>query len=124
MKNKAKQVKTLNILGYMYRVLRSKTMYDMRECRVEQCEIVVNTRIKDQQLLSTTIHESLHAIDHHMQIGLKETQVLKLETALFQFLTSNGVDLSPLVEIERPVIHMINIGKTMEEMMRETDGRH
>lgn len=37
----------------------------------------------------TLIHEPLHAIDHDMQLGLKEKQVHRLASALYQFMRAN-----------------------------------
>ena len=46
---------------------------------------------------STTLHEVLEAIDWRLDLKLKHETIMRLEAGLYQVLTQNGVDLSPLL---------------------------
>ncbi|HNU72888.1 MAG TPA: hypothetical protein PKL48_14390 [Thermodesulfobacteriota bacterium] len=46
---------------------------------------------------STTLHEVLEALNWRLNLDLKHETIMRLEAGLYQVLTQNGVDLSPLL---------------------------
>lgn len=95
---------TLKVLGYIYTVFKRtdrEGFGDMGHCRPERLSLDILEHLDPQQSRSTLLHEILHALDHHLQMNLDESQVRQLETGLMTLLLDNGVDLSPLLgEIE------------------------
>lgn len=95
---------TVKVLGYTYDIKLVDEAFEMRasghthsgkqliRIAMDQC---------DEGKLTTLIHEVLEAIIYHQQIKLVggEEDVMRLEAGLFSFLTSNGLDLSPLEEL-------------------------
>lgn len=60
------------------------------ECRWNPPQIVAKAGQSDKEIFSTILHESIHALDFEEDIGLTETQVLKLERGLLRMLKLNG----------------------------------
>lgn len=90
---------SLKILGYTYRV----------ECESNQAalgaagRVLITTQLiqiandlAPQIAQSTLLHEIIEAIDYHLALELPHHQIMILETALYQVLVDNGIDLSPL----------------------------
>ena len=50
-----------------------------------------------QQQLSVLLHELLEAICHHLDLEFEHSALRGLEAGLFEALTANGVDLTPLM---------------------------
>ena len=44
------------------------------------------------------LHEIIEAINYHLELEMEHNVRMGLEAALFQVLTANGVDLSPLTK--------------------------
>ena len=60
------------------------------ECRPDSKQIVLYTGQTPTQLLSTFIHETIHAINFETPgLNITENQTLKLEKALLRFLRLN-----------------------------------
>jgi hypothetical protein len=90
---------TLNILGYEYDVIREKTVEELGFCGQIDSNgqlIHIATDMTIQQLVSTILHEILEALNYHMCLGLDHDTVSRLETGLYQTLTSNGVNIDLL----------------------------
>lgn len=51
--------------------------------------IFLNEKLTNKESDMTLLHEIVHALDFEYKIGLTEKQVLKLESALYYFLTKN-----------------------------------
>ncbi len=64
------------------------------ECRPDNKQIIIKSSLTDKEKLSCFIHESIHAVNFEYEIGLTETQVLKLETAIMKV-----ADLNKLFEL-------------------------
>ena len=58
--------------------------------------IVVDVECAPQYVEDTVMHEALHAMDFHLNLGLSEHKIKLLETGLASFLRDNGVSLKPL----------------------------
>ena len=87
----------VNILGYEYKIKPKKMKRALGKFKFSKLEIVIDTKQNDQQKESTVLHEMVHAISAHLKLDLSEEVVTRLETGLYQSLTNNGVDLSPLI---------------------------
>lgn len=48
--------------------------------------------------ISTLIHETLEQLNDQLEIGLEHRQITALEAGLYQVLTDNGIDLTPLLK--------------------------
>lgn len=66
-------------------ILWSDGLSDTREQRLHGItefhpeKIIINSDQTDKEAVMTMFHEFVHALDHHNEIGLTETQVMKLE---------------------------------------------
>lgn len=90
----------LNILGYDYNLslaLPLDGLGPFGRLNAKGQIIQVANDLHPQQALSTVVHEIIEAIDFHTNLKLEQSQISTLETGLFQALTANGVDLSPLL---------------------------
>lgn len=61
------------------------------EMRPVEKQIIIKNGQSQTELVKTTIHEIIHAISDENDIGLTETQVRKLENAVYRVLRLNGV---------------------------------
>lgn len=83
-------------------------------------------RCDGRQMIAALLHETIHAIDEDMLIGLKERQVVRLANGLTAFLLANGL-LDPSVleqpaeegAVKLPTGHELKEG---EEKERPQDG--
>lgn len=90
----------MKILGYVYEIeLGSDTdrMGAYGRCMHGQQVIQVANDLKREQEDSTILHEIIEALKYHLGIKLEHGHVMALEAGLYQALTENGVDLSPLL---------------------------
>ena len=90
----------MKILGYNYKLnyKAKKDMYNLGACEGTLLKIDIRKKQSPQQTQSTVLHEMIHALSYHLHLELDEKQVMGLESGLYQALTDNGVDLSPLVK--------------------------
>lgn len=88
----------MNILGYDYelRWLDEDVNGESGTCRVCTQVIGITRRDHPQQRISTILHEIVEAINTQLDLGLTHTQISAVENGMFQTLTKNGVDLTPL----------------------------
>lgn len=95
---------TLKILGYHFTIENtndSDTMGSYGRTNFDKQIIQVASEIKDEQKISTIIHEIIEVLNYHMEFNLDHNVIMSLEAGLFQSLTDNGVDLLPLIKNER-----------------------
>lgn len=59
--------------------------------------IQIAENLAPQQRVMTVLHEILEAVDYCLGLELRHNAKMALEAALYQVLTANGVNLSPLV---------------------------
>jgi len=90
----------MKILGYNYKMnyKSKKDMYYLGENKSISLQINIRKKQSSQQTQSTVLHEMIHALSYHLKLDLEERQVMALEAGLYQCLTENGVDLSPLTK--------------------------
>lgn len=90
----------MKILGYNYKMnyKAKKNMYHLGENKSTSLQMNIRKKQSPQQTESTILHEMIHALSYHLKLDLEERQVMSLEAGLYQALTENGVDLSPLTK--------------------------
>jgi len=94
-------MKIMKILGYKYAVKRDIAANNSSwsaACNSKKMEIIlpVDTE-RDQNMASAIIHETIEALDYHLELDLPHRAIMALEAGLYQVLVDNGVDLSPLL---------------------------
>ena len=93
-------MKTLNILGYTYKVDLSKPLSLMKGnigyCDFNRKLLRVANDVDDDVSNSTLLHEIIEAINYHLEIELEERQVKQLEVGLHQVLKDSGFKLELL----------------------------
>ena len=96
----------MNILGYNYTIHSSEVFNEHASVMGRQhsgkLEIWIDTKVKEQQQVSTVLHETIEAINYLLGLSLTEQQIRGVETGLFQTLTTAGVDLTPLLMELKP----------------------
>lgn len=92
----------LKILGYKYRVVEaghSDIIGAFGRNHVSRQLVQIASNLVDQQRESTILHEIIEAISYHLELGLSHAVIMSLEASLYQVLTDNGIDLSPLSKL-------------------------
>ena len=80
----------LDVLGKRYRLeWIDRTEGDYGECYVDQCKIEVALYQCLDQRRDTLLHEAMHAVDHEMNTGLRETQIRRLATGMLALFRQN-----------------------------------
>ena len=77
-----------------YEVLFTDTFKDesvVGEMRKDARQIVIKNGQSNKELISTYIHEVLHVLSDENDVKLTESQVGKLELAIYRFLRLNGI---------------------------------
>jgi hypothetical protein len=93
----------MKILGYQYGIIRdrnSEEMGSMGKLHVKPQKIQIATDLTEQQEASTVLHEIIEALAYHLEMKLDHQDVMGLEAGLYQVLTDNGIDLSPLARAQ------------------------
>ena len=90
----------MKILGYTYAVqfVGADSMDGAMGrfyARQQRIEIASNMAPDGQR--STMLHEVIEALNYHLALNLPHRTIMALEATLYQVLTDNGVDLSPLL---------------------------
>lgn len=91
----------MNIFGFNYEMKydhSSRAMDANGRLFPDSQEVQIANNISREQTISVVLHEILEALDFHMELNLEHNKITCLETGLFQVLTSNGVDLTPLLK--------------------------
>lgn len=90
----------MNILGYIYTLKRDIAVNNSNAsalCDSTKLEICLPLEQQPKQIeQSAILHEIIEALNAHLELSLPHPVIASLEAGLFQTLTSNGVDLSPL----------------------------
>lgn len=91
----------MDILGYTYRVDKDKTILQLGEkagvCYTRDQKISLASDQPSDSLISTFIHEIIEALDYHLELKLKHSQLCAIEVGIFSTLQKAGVDFSPLL---------------------------
>ena len=69
----------------------------MGQVRASALQIRLDAHLPRQQLESTLLHEIIEALNHALELKLEHGAIAGLEAGLYQVLTDNGVDLTPLL---------------------------
>jgi len=89
----------MKIFGYLYKVECDNSLEQMDamgRLHARSLSMQIANDMSPQQIQSTILHEMIEGINYHLQLGLEHKTIMVLETGLFQVLTDNGIDLSPL----------------------------
>ncbi len=73
-------------MGYPARIMHDKHIIQIATDQLPEEEI------------SSLIHEVLESLEHLLELELSHATITRLEVGLYQVLTQNGVDLTPLLE--------------------------
>jgi len=86
----------LKILGRNYKVIEKEeketTNDNMGTCWGKYSLIYINKCAEPQFKEATLLHEILEAVNQMQDIGLKHSQVKRLETSIYQVLKENDLD--------------------------------
>lgn len=95
----------MNILGYKYRLIEDGNedfIGASGRGHIARQVIQIAEGLVEQQRVTTVLHEIIEALNYHLELELEHNKIMSLEAGLYQVLSENGVDLSPLVaDIER-----------------------
>lgn len=95
----------MKILGYTYAVInnpRENMLGHFGLFHPESQKIRIADDLCEQQIISTVLHEIVEALSYHLELRLEHNVIMSLEAGLYQVLSENGVDLTP---ISREVLH-------------------
>ena len=91
----------MKILGYIYEIELGSDSSRMGgyygQCHHGKQVIQIANDLNRQQEDSTILHEIIEALKYHLGIKLEHGHIMAFEAGLYQALTENGVDLSPLL---------------------------
>lgn len=87
----------MQILGYNYQISRVDDYEHMGAVLPGGQKIKLAANISPEAELSTLLHEVLEALKYHLDLHMNHRTLCALEAGLFQVLTQNGVDLTPLL---------------------------
>lgn len=88
--------KSIEVLGYEYQIVLSSTMPggvpgdSFGACDFSEGKIYVAEGLNKRLASSTLLHEVLEALNYHLELGLKHSQISALEAGLYQVLRTNG----------------------------------
>lgn len=85
----AKYPKKLHVGTEVYKVRFEKDFPDYGETDPEKMIIVMKDGLSPREILSTFVHECLHALEFEHGIKIKHKTVHKLEDAITKFLLDN-----------------------------------
>jgi hypothetical protein len=89
----------MKILGYEYKLVDDGDVDSMGafgrfHSRSQKLQIAKD--LCEQQIVSTTLHEVIEALNYHLEWKLEHSVIMGMEAALYQTLCENGVDLRPI----------------------------
>ena len=92
----------IKILGYTYEIIEgnSERMDALGRYHVREQKIQIASNMCNEQKVSTVLHEIIEALDYHLEFNLNHNIIQALESTLYQVLTDNGVDLTPILKLE------------------------
>jgi hypothetical protein len=85
----------MNILGFDYEVVFAKMgdIDSLGHVNPKELCIAVSEDVDPQLQISTILHEIIEAINIHMDLKLKHSQITSLEVGLYSVLKDNGIDI-------------------------------
>ena len=102
--------RTMKILGYTYKVIQEgddDMIGSFGRHHPKGQVIQIAEGLSPDQTISTVLHEIIEALNYCMELGLEHSAKMSLESGLYQVLTDNGVDLSPLWPTEPCVLKLM-----------------
>lgn len=90
----------MKIFGYEYTVREDIDINNrglLGICDSDKHEIVLSVGMSKQQKVSVIIHEIVEAVLDHLGIDLDHQWIVVIETVIHMILTTNGIDLTPLL---------------------------
>ena len=89
----------MKILGHEYKLIStpSDQLGSYGRYLAKEQILQVASDLHRQQITTTVLHEIIEALDYHLGLNLNHDAIMSLEAGLYQTLTDNGVDLSPLI---------------------------
>ena len=91
----------LKILGYEYTIERREDVHSLDafgKMNAKAQSIPIANDLAPEQQQSTLLHEIIEALSYHLDLKLKHSTIMSLESGLYQVLVDNGIDLSKLGE--------------------------
>jgi hypothetical protein len=89
----------VKILGFNYTVIVTKDIGitdNLGWCDTAGQKMYIKGSLSQQQSVVTVLHEIIEALNYHLQFSLEHRVIMGLEAGLYQVLTDNRVDLTPL----------------------------
>ncbi len=90
----------IKILGYNYSITQTDLVDSMNTFGRHHAQLQHIQLAKDlciQQTESTILHEILEALNYYLDLNIPHQSLMSLESTLYQTLTENEVDFSPLL---------------------------
>ena len=90
----------MKILGFDYSIelVSSANMSELGTINHGSTHIRLRDNMSEVGLLSTLIHEIVHAVDFQLSLDMGEENVNRMATGLYQTMVDNGVNLRPLLK--------------------------
>jgi hypothetical protein len=91
----------MKILGYEYTLVDdgdSASMGAFGRFHAKSQKLQIAQDLHEQQIVSTTLHEIIEALNCHLEWKLEHPVIMSMEAALYQTLCENGVDLRPIAK--------------------------
>lgn len=89
----------MKILGYEYKLVDDGDVDSMGafgRFHSKSQKLQIAKDLCEQQIVSTTLHEIIEALNYHLEWKLEHSVIMGMEAALYQTLCENGVDLRPI----------------------------
>ncbi len=87
---------TLRILGHDYTVEARDDLHAFGKASLNYSKIYLDPDLINGQKISTLLHEAIEMMNAQLELNMSHSAICGIETGMYQFLTGNGVDLSPL----------------------------
>ena len=92
----------MKILGYEYKIVddgNADHMGAFGRMHAKTQTLQIAEDLHEEQIVSCILHEAIEALNYHLSWNLEHSVIMSLEASLYQVLSDNGVDLSPLSKL-------------------------
>lgn len=86
----------MKILGHQFKLVYRKKLKTWGRCHFKAGLIKIKPGLIKTHQETTILHETMEALRYYLQIEISHDDLSRFEAGLYQALTDNGVDLSPL----------------------------
>lgn len=99
------KIRTVDILGKRFRVVRKKLSGHNGSIQVDRCVIEVDEKIDEEELGDVLVHESIHGFDVTLDLKITEKQTRSLGSCLFHWIRANRALVLAILEapVDRPM---------------------